>query len=214
MKLYGYWRSSCTYRVRIALYHKGIPFETVPVHLVEGGGAQHQAPYRSLNPMRQVPYLELPDGRGIAQSMAILEYLEETHPTPPLLPEHPLERARVRQLAEMVNAGVQPLQNLSVLQALKGLGVDAKAWAASWIARGLAALEAEAKRSAGTYLVGEQLTLADLFLVPQLYNARRFEVDLAPYPTLTRVEAQCLALEAFQRALPERQPDAPPDAKA
>ena len=142
--------------------------------------------------------------------MAILEYLEETHPEPPLLPAEPVGRARARQLAEMVNSGIQPLQNLAVLKALSGFGVDSKAWAASWIARGLAALEAEAARGAGHYLVGDALSFADVCLIPQLYNARRFGVDLERYPTLRRVEETCLALEAFQRAHPDAQPDAPP----
>ncbi len=209
MKLYSYWRSSCSWRVRIALNLKGLAYEYQAVHLVRGGGEQHAEAYRRLNPLRQVPTLVTGDGTAITQSLAILEYLEETHPAPPLLPEGALARARVRQLAEVVNAGIQPVQNASVLKQLEALGQDKQAWAASFIARGLAALEAMAKETAGAYLVGDAVSFADCCLVPQLYNARRYGVDLAPYPTLTRVEAACQEREAFQAAHPDRQPDAP-----
>ncbi|HVX94381.1 MAG TPA: maleylacetoacetate isomerase [Polyangia bacterium] len=215
MKLYTYWRSTSAWRVRIALAWKGLPYEAVPVHLLEGGGRQHEAAFRALNASEQVPVLELDedasDGRPLrlAQSMAILEYLEERHPTPPLLPTRPWMRARARQLAEIVNSGIQPLQNLYTQQRLKEAGADADAWNRHFIARGLAALDQAAAETAQTFLVGDALSFADVYLVPQLYNARRFGVELAPYPTLTRAEAACAALPAFQAAHPDAQPDAP-----
>ena len=214
MKLYSYWRSSCSWRVRIALNLKGLAYTYEAVHLLKDGGQQNAEPYRALNPMRTVPTLELEEGgqvRRISQSLAILEYLEERYRTPALLPEEPWLRARARMLAEMVNSGIQPLQNLSVLQFVKGeLKADDKAFAAHWNARGLAALEAVVKETAGTYCLGEQVSFADICLVPQLYGARRFAVDLTPYPTLLRIEAACNNLPAFQAAHADRQPDAAP----
>jgi maleylpyruvate isomerase len=215
VKLYTYWRSTSAWRVRIALAWKGLPCEAVAVHLLDGGGRQHEAAFRSLNASEQVPVLELDEGSSdghplrIAQSMAILEYLEERHPTPALLPASAWMRARARQLAEIVNSGIQPLQNLYTQQRLKDAGADAEAWNRHFITRGLAALEETALATAKTFLVGDALSFADVYLVPQLYNARRFGVDLAPYPTLTRVEGQCVALPAFQTAHPDAQPDAP-----
>lgn len=212
MKLYGYWRSSCSWRVRISLNLKGLSYEDVPVHLVKDGGEQHGEAHRARNPMRTVPTLEVTEGgrvHHLSQSLAILEYLEERHPSPALLPAEPLARARVRMLAEMVNSGIQPLQNLSVLQRLKGeLRADEKAWSAYWIQRGLEALQVAVQETAGTYCVGEAVSLADLCLVPQLYNARRFGVDLEPFGLLTRIESACAGLPAFQAAHPDRQPDA------
>ncbi|MET0403350.1 MAG: maleylacetoacetate isomerase [Cystobacter sp.] len=212
MKLYGYWRSSCSWRVRIALNLKGLAYESVPVHLVKDGGAQHSAAYRALNPLGVVPTLEFTEAgtvHHLSQSLAILEYLEERHPSPALLPADPVLRARVRMLAEVVNSGIQPLQNLAVLQHVKGeLKGDDKVWAARWIDRGLAGLQALAERSAGRYCVGDGVTFADVCLVPQLYGARRFGVDLAPYGVLTRIEEACASLPAFQAAHADRQPDA------
>lgn len=208
MKLHGYWRSSASWRVRLALEWKGLAYENLPVHLVQDGGQQHTEAYRAKNPMRQVPLLELDQGRALTQSLAILEYLEEVHPVPALLPEDPFLRAKVRQIAEIVNAGIQPLQNLGTLQRVQALGGDSKDWAREWIERGLAAVEQELSRYAGAFCVGDQLTFADLCLIPQLYGARRFEVDLAPYPHATRIEAACAELPAFRRAHPESQPDA------
>ncbi len=214
MKLHGYWRSSCSWRVRIALGLKGLAYEYVPVHLVKDGGAQNSDAYRALNPMRTVPTLEVEEGGRVvylAQSLAILEYLEERHPSPALLPADPVARAHVRMLAELVNSGIQPLQNLSVLQRIKGEhGVDDKAWAAHWIARGLTAFQAVAEGTAGRYCVGDTLSFADVCLVPQLYGARRFGVDLEPFGLLTRIEAECAAQPAFQAAHADRQPDAQP----
>lgn len=214
MKLYSYWRSSCSWRVRIALNLKGLAFTYEAVHLLRDGGQQNSEAYRALNPMRTVPTLEFEEGgqvRRLSQSLAIMEYLEERYRTPALLPAEPLLRARVRMLSEMVNSGMQPLQNLSVLQFVKGeLKADDKAFAAHWNTRGLAALEAAVKETAGTYCVGDSVTLADICLVPQLYGARRFGVELSPYPTLTRIEAACGQLAAFQAAHADKQPDAVP----
>ncbi|WP_373046672.1 maleylacetoacetate isomerase [Vulgatibacter sp.] len=207
MKLYGYWRSSASWRVRIALAFKGLAYEYVPVHLVKDGGEQHGAAHQRRNPMEQVPVLEV-DGVRLAQSMAILEYLEETHPAPALLPAAPFARAKARQLAEVINAGIQPLQNLGVIQQVKALGSDEKAWAAHWIRKGLAALEVEAAESAGRFLVGDAPSFADVCLVPQLYASRRFGIDPADYPTLARIEATCAALEPFAKAHADAQPDA------
>ncbi|MGO8969450.1 MAG: maleylacetoacetate isomerase [Myxococcaceae bacterium] len=212
MKLYNYWRSSCSWRVRIGLYWKQQPFSYLPVHLLKDGGQQKAEPYTRLNPMQSVPLLEVEDGGRLfhlAQSMAILEYLEERWPEPPLLPADRLARARVRQAAEIVNSGIQPYQNTSVQKHVKHeLHADEKAWARHFIGHGLRALEALLRSTAGRYAVGDQVTLADCFLVPQLYHARRYEVDLESFPTLTRVEAACTALSAFQAAHPDRQPDA------
>lgn len=215
MRLYGYWRSSASWRVRIALHYKGLPYEYVPVHLLEGGGQQHAESYRALNPMRQVPALELVDEQGqvhhLTQSLAILEYLEERYPSPPLLPAEPLARARARALAELVNSGIQPLQNLAVLQRVQSeYQADSKAWAAPWVQRGLEAFQAALAGSPGPYCLGTQPTFADVCLVPQLYGARRFGVDLTPFARLTQIEAACNLLPAFQAAHPDRQPDAVP----
>ncbi|HEX8536372.1 MAG TPA: maleylacetoacetate isomerase [Cystobacter sp.] len=214
MKLHGYWRSSASWRVRIALNLKGLAYEYVPVHLVKDGGQQHSEAYRTLNPLRTVPTLEFTEGgrvHHLSQSLAILEYLEERHPSPALLPADPLLRARVRMLSEVVNSGIQPLQNLMVLQRIKSEWKgDDKAWAAHWIDRGLGAFHAMAQQTAGRYCVGDSVSFADVCLVPQLYSARRFGVDLQPYGLLTRVEAACASLPAFQAAHADRQPDAVP----
>jgi len=213
MKLYGYWRSSASWRVRIALELKGLVYETVPVHLVLG--RQRQAEHRERNPMQQVPVLEFEmDGalRRLSQSLAILEYLEERYPEPPLLPADALERARVRELAQVVNSGIQPLHNSGVLGHLAQVAPDADgtAWGRHFIARGLVALEALTAGLTGEFMIGDTVTFADVCLVPQLYQARRFGVDLTPFETLRRVEAACAALPAFQRAHADRQPDAEP----
>jgi maleylpyruvate isomerase len=220
IKLYNYWRSSASWRVRIALAYKRVPYQYLPVHLLQDGGEQYQPQYREINPLSQVPVLELDDGsrppRRIAQSMAILEYLEERFPAPRLLPEDAWERARARMLAEMVNSGIQPLQNApGVLAYVKhALGGDEQAFARHFVSRGLAALERSALETAGAFLVGDQPSLADVCLVPQLFAARRFGVDLTPLPTLLAVERACEALAPFAEARPERQPDAKPSASA
>ena len=205
--LFGYWRSSASWRVRIALHAKGLAFETVPVHLVEDGGRQHQAAHLARNPMGQVPALRTPHGM-LTQSLAIIEYLEAQHPEPALLPADPYARAQARALAEVVNSGVQPLQNLSVLQHVEGLGADKIAWGRYWIQRGLDRLEQAVGATAGRYCVGDALSVADLCLIPQLYNARRFGCDAAGWTHLNRIEEACVAQPAFVAADPARQPDA------
>jgi maleylpyruvate isomerase len=207
VKLHSFFRSSASWRVRIALHYKGLPFDYVPVNL--GGAQQYQDEYRALNPMEQVPTLVLDDGRTLTQSLAIIEYLDETVPSPPLLPRDPYLRARTRQLAEVVNSGIQPLQNTSPLQEVKRMGGDSDAWGKKWIEKGLRALERTAADTAGRFLVGDSPSVADVCLVPQLGNARRFGLDLAPFPLLLRVDAECAKLDAFARARPDQQPDAP-----
>jgi maleylpyruvate isomerase len=210
MKLYGYWRSSSSYRVRIALHHKGIPFDYVPIHLLRDGGEQFGPEHRARSPMAKVPALELPDGRVLTESLAILEYLEETHPERPLLPGDPYLRARARMLAELVNSGIQPLQNLSVLRHVKdALGGDDKAWLAHWVGGGLAALERAVTETAGAFCVGDAPSLADVCLVPELHFARRNGLDLTALPALVRIDAACQPLPAFVAAHPDVQPDAP-----
>ena len=218
MIFYDYWRSSSAWRVRIALNIKQIVVERRVVNLAPDGGAQHKPEFRALNPMSQVPVLmiEGPPGppRTITQSMAILEYLEEQFPSPPLLPADPWRRARARQLAEMVNAGIQPMQNLSFLQRLQESGLaEPREITRHHIARGLAAMEAIAGETAGRFLVGDAPTIADLYLVPQLYSARRFNVDLSALPQLREIEASCAALPAFAAAHADVQPDAPASTK-
>ena len=209
MILYGYWRSSCSWRVRAALTLKGLDYETRPVHLTLGGGEQLTGAHRAKNPLGQVPVLELTDGRVLSQSMAILAYLEEQHPAPALLPDDAWERACARQVAEMINAGVQPLQNLAVLRHLKADHDIAPApWARHFITAGLDAVEAVVTALPGPFCVGERPSHADLCLVPQLYNARRFECDLTRWPRLLKAEDAAMALSALQLTHPDRQPDA------
>ena len=212
--LHSYWRSSAAYRVRIGLGLKGLAYETRPVHLVRDGGEQHGEAYRALNPQGLVPLLEHA-GQRISQSLAILEFLEECWPkAAPLLPADAAGRARVRALALMVACDIHPLNNLRVLQYLKreaGMeqpGVDA--WMRHWMQSGFEAMEATlaASPDTGAFCHGDTPTVADCCLVPQLYNARRFDVDLSPYPRLVAIEAHCLALPAFDAARPENQPDA------
>ncbi len=211
--LYSYWRSSCSYRVRVALNFKGLDYEYRDVHLVRDGGEQHQEAYRKLNPMGQVPSLITPDG-ALTQSMAILEYLELVKPEPSLFPGNPYQACRIRAVCETINAGIQPLQNLNVLQDLKtryGVDQDGVAeWVAHWIAKGLDAVEKEVAPHAGRFCFGDQVTAADMFLAPQVYNAVRFKVDMAQFPTLSRINGACLKEPVFQDAEPSRQPDAAP----
>ncbi len=211
--LYSYWRSSCSYRVRVALNFKGLDYEYRDVHLVRDGGEQHQEAYRKLNPMGQVPCLITPDG-ALNQSMAIMEYLELVKPEPSLFPGNPYQACRIRAVCESINAGIQPLQNLNVLQDLKtryGVDQDGVAeWVAHWIAKGLDAVEKEVAPHAGRFCFGDQVTAADMFLAPQVYNAVRFKVDMAQFPTLSRINEACLKQSVFIDAEPSRQPDAAP----
>ncbi len=211
--LYGYWRSTAAYRVRIALNLKGLVYENRPVHLVREGGEQHASAYASLNPQQLVPTLQHGE-RILTQSMAILEYVDESWADPPLLPREPRDRARVRSLAQTVVADIHPLGNLRALQYLQSpLGVDEEQraiWSRHWQALGLAAIEASLAGHAatGSFCHGDSPTLADICLIPQLYNAARWKLPLEPYPTINRIAATCAELEAFQRAEPEMQPDA------
>jgi maleylpyruvate isomerase len=206
MKLFNYWRSSASWRVRIALAYKNVAYEYVAVNLLEK--ANRADAYTAMNPIGQVPTLVLDDGRQLSQSMAILEYLEETVPRPSLLPADPYLRARARQLAEIVNSGIQPFQNLPLTARYNEHKLDAKALVASDIARGLDALQRSAEPHAGKFLVGNEPSFADVCLAPQLNAARRFGLDVATWPLLARVEEACNALPAFQIAHADRQPDA------
>ncbi|HZX78313.1 maleylacetoacetate isomerase [Lysobacter sp.] len=214
LRLYSYWRSSAAYRVRIGLNLKGLPYQTVPVHLVRDGGEQHTEAFRQTNPQGLVPVFQHGD-RVFRQSVAILEYLDETWPEPPLLPSAARDRQRVRALAQTVACDIHPLNNLRVLQYFERNWhvpqPERDGWVQHWIQEGFAALEAMLDKhpSTGTFCEGDTPTLADCCLVPQVYNARRFGVDLGAYPTVMRIEKACLALPAFEAAQPERQPDVP-----
>ncbi len=211
LTLHAYWRSSASYRVRIALNLKGLSYAIVPINLLREGGDHRRQEYLARNPQGLVPTLEV-DGVPLTQSLAILEWLEEEHPLPPLLPRDPICRAQVRSFALAIACEVSPLCNLMVREYLdRVLKLDTaqqQAWHTHWIARGLAACEAMVAGGTGPFCFGEAPTIADCVLVPQLYNARRFGIDLAPFPTLLRSEAAMLALPAVQRAAPEAQPDA------
>jgi maleylacetoacetate isomerase len=210
VKLYTYFRSSAAFRVRIALNLKGIAYEPMFVHLAKG---EHRAPaYTKVNPQALLPTLELDDGTRIHQSLAIIEYLDETHPAQPLIPKDALGKARVRSLSYLIASEIHPLNNLRVLQHLKralGQSEDqVNAWYRHWIADGLAKLEAELASNKGRFCHGEAPTMADCCLVPQIFNAKRYQSDLAPYPETMRVFEACMQLEAFDRAQPSKQPDA------
>ena len=210
--LFGYFRSSAAYRVRIALAWKGIAFDTQPVHLVKG--EQRAADYLDIQPQGLVPALRI-DGHTLGQSMAILEYLEETRPEPALLPKDAAGRAIVRWMAELIVADTHPINNLRIGNYLRGtLGQDDSAvlaWMRHWMAQGFTALEKMVARHGGAYCHGDALSLADICLVPQMYNARRFELNLADFPALTAVDERCRALPAFVTAHPDNQADSPPN---
>jgi len=213
MKLYTYWRSTAAYRVRIALNIKTMQYEQVPVHLTKDGGEQHQGQYRAKNPQGLVPTL-MDGGKLITQSLAIVEYLEEKQASPSLLPNEPSARARVRSLAQLIACEVHPLNNLRVLQYLSNeVGVSDSqktAWYHHWLAEGLGAMEMRLANESdtGQFCHGDEPGLADLCLVPQLYNARRFDFPLDDFPTLVEIDARCRDLDAFRAAAPEAQPDA------
>ncbi|WP_041634156.1 maleylacetoacetate isomerase [Magnetospirillum gryphiswaldense] len=212
MRLYTYFRSSAAYRVRIALNLKGIDYQAVPVHLVRNGGEHKSADYLALNPQGLVPALAV-DGQVLTQSLAILEYLNETHPDPALLPADPLGRARVRAIAQAIACDIHPINNLRVLQYLGGtLGLDQAAkddWYRHWVQTGLQAVEAmlAADRRTGVFCHGDQPGLADCCLVPQVFNARRFNCDLTALPTIMRIAERCEQIDAFNQAAPAQQPD-------
>lgn len=214
LRLYNYWRSSASWRVRLGLHLKGLPFEYVPVHLVREGGEQHTEAYRARNPLAQVPTLEVTHAGGrveaLTQSLAILAYLDAAFPhTPRLLPADPVALGHAWQLAEVINAGIQPLQNLATQAYVRDtLHGDAAAFTQHFVAKGIAGLEALAAQTAGTYLVGDAVTVADCCLVPQLYACRRFKIALDACPTLLAVEARLAALDAVRAAHADAQPDA------
>lgn len=211
MKLYGYFRSSAAFRVRIALNLKGLSCDTELVNLQAGD--QFSAAYKSVNPQGRVPALE-DDGALLVQSMAIMEYLEDTHPEPPLLPPDAKGKARVRGLANIIACDIHPLNNLAVLNYLKTeLGADTdgvNAWYRHWVKEGFDGMEAMLTDSpdTGRFCHGDKPGLADVCLVPQVFNARRFDCDLTPYPTILRINDACLEMDAFDRALPGNQPEA------
>ncbi|MGO4809264.1 maleylacetoacetate isomerase [Cupriavidus sp. 2MCAB6] len=212
-KLYSYFRSSASYRVRIALRLKGLPYEYVPVHLLRDGGQQLLPAYRSLNPDALVPTL-VDDDQVLIQSVAMVEYLDETHPEPPLLPGTALDRAYIRAVALEVACEIHPLNNLRVLKYLKhtlGVAEEAKdAWYRHWVELGFESVNTNLVRSgkAGRFCFGDTPTLADICLVPQVFNAQRFNIDVGRYPAIAKVFESCMALPAFQQAEPKAQPDA------
>lgn len=214
--LYNYFRSSTSYRVRIALNLKGIRYTYKPVHLINNGGEQNRPEYRSLNPTGGVPTL-VHEGRAIGESMAICEYLEQIRNDFPLLPKSPGEAARVRQFCETINSGIHSYQNLKTTQYLeKVLAISENqknAWLEHWIANGLTALETQVEKSADTFCFGAVVTLADVFLVPQIFTAQRFKIDTSKYPTLMKIVKNCEAIEAFKQAHPFCQPDTPAELK-
>ena len=210
MQLYTYFRSSAAYRVRIALNLKGLTTEMIPIHLQKQGGMNKKPEYRAVNPQMRLPALKLDSGDVLIQSLAIIEYLDEVHPQPSLLPADPLERAKVRALAQLIACDIHPLNNVGPLRHLKNeLGQDQSkidAWYHHWVAEGFDALEALIEPA--PYAFGNTVTLADLCLVPQVYNARRLKVPLERFPKVVAVDAACAKLAAFEQARPENQLDA------
>ena len=210
MKLYSYFRSSAAYRVRIALNLKGIAYDTISIHLIKDGGHNKRPEFRAINPQMRVPVLVTPAGDTLTQSLAIIEYLDETHPQPPLLPKDPIARAKVRALAELIARDIHPLNNTSPLRYLKrDMGQEQSTidtWYHHWVITGFEALEAMIGE--GPYLCGKDVTLADTCLVPQVANARRLKVPLDKFPKIVAADAACLKLPAFDKARPENQPDA------
>lgn len=208
MKLYTYFRSSAAYRVRIALNLKELPYEMIPVHLTKDGGRHKSAEYRAINPQMRVPTLELSNGDRILQSLAIIEYLDEVFPEPALLPVDAIDRAHVRAVSQIIAADIHPLNNLVVLNAMKKLGHDQDAvddWYRSWVLAGFDAIEQLLKP--GPYAFGSRVTIADLCIVPQVFNARRFKTPLERFPNIMAVDAECAKLAAFDKARPDNQPD-------
>lgn len=212
MKMFTYFRSSAAYRVRIALNLKGLAYEAIPIHLLRNGGEQLTSDYRAVNPAGLVPVLE-DEGTTITQSLAIIEYLDETRPQVPLMPTDALGRARVRALAMAIACDIHPIANLRVLKYLTGtMGVSEEAkneWFRHWVREGLAALEIQLARDpqTGRFCHGDTPTLADCCLVPQVFNAQRFNIDMLAYPTISRINAVCCELPAFAAAHPSQQPD-------
>jgi len=210
VKLYSYFRSSAAYRVRIALNLKGLSSEMISIHLQKEGGLNRKPQYRAINPQMRVPALALDSGEVLTQSLAIIEYLDEVHPQPPLLPDDPVERAKVRALAQLIACDIHPLNNVAPLRFLKNeFGLDQgriDGWYHHWILEGFTALESMLRGTPYTW--GEEVTLADVCLAPQVYNARRLRVPLQRFPKIVAVDAACGKLAAFDKARPENQPDA------
>lgn len=210
MKLYGYWRSGAAYRTRIGLELKGVKYEHVGVHLIRDGGEHKKPAYAAINPQMRVPSLVLDDGSVLFQSSAILEWLEETHPTPALLPKDPVQRARIRGVCAIIGADVHPLGNVAPLNYLRRtFGADdvaVNAWVGHWITQGFAGVEPLIEGK--SFAFGDTPSMADVYIVPQVFAAKRFKVPLDAFPKLTRVYETCITLDAFKRAAPESQPDA------
>ncbi len=208
MKLYTYFRSSAAYRVRIALNLKDLPYEMISIHLTKDGGKHKKPEYKAVNPQMRVPTLELSNGDRILQSLAIIEYLDEVFPEPALLPADAIDRAHVRAVAQIIACDIHPLNNLVALNYLKKLGHDQATvdeWYRSWVLAGFEAIEPLLKP--GPYAFGNRVTLADICLVPQVFNARRFKTPLDPFPKILSIEEACAKLPAFDKARPENQPD-------
>mmetsp|Transcript_58256 Transcript_58256/g.66491 ORF Transcript_58256/g.66491 Transcript_58256/m.66491 type:complete len:216 (-) Transcript_58256:113-760(-) len=206
--LFSYWRSSCSWRLRIALNMKGIEYEYKGVHLVKDGGEQHNEEYKKMNPAGLVPTLCI-DGHTLTESIAVMEYLDETRTENPLLPKDSYKRMQARQLCQIINSGTQPIQNLRILQKIEGeLGGDKMKWGREAIENGLKTFEETLKNTRGKYCVGDEVTMADICLVPQLYNAGRFSVDMTQFPNINEVHENLKVLKAFEDAIPENQPDA------
>lgn len=208
--LYSYFRSSCSWRVRIVLAHKKIDYDYKAIHLVRDGGEQHKDEFRALNPLEQVPAFQLGD-KVLTQSVAIMEFLEEMYPQHALLPKDPWKRAKVREIVEMICSGTQPIQNLSVMNMARDDPPERVRWSNYWITRGLAGVEVILEQTAGKYCLDDHVTLADCCLIPQIYNANRFSVDMEAFPIINRVARHLEALPAFKAAHPSAQPDCPTD---
>lgn len=216
LKLYNYFRSSTSYRVRIALHSKNLPFVYEPIHLLKDGGEQHSPAFRAINPMGEVPTL-VHGSEVLSQSLPIMEYIDEVFPQNSYLPKDPATKAKVRQVCEHINSFMHPISNLKVLQFLEtkhGYDLAAKeGWIQHWSAKGFQALETLAQQSSGLYFFGDSVTMADFVLIPQMFSAQRFNVNLEKYPHLNKVNSNCLKLEAFQKAHPYRQVDTPAELK-
>ena len=210
MKLYSYFRSSAAFRARIALNLKGLSYETLSVHLTKDGGHHRKDAYRAVNPQMRIPALALSGGDVLVQSLAIIEYLDEVYPDPALLPADAVDRARVRAVAQIIACDIHPVNNSGTLNFLRGpMGLDqAKldAWYVNWVQAGFDAIETMVRP--GPYAFGSKITIADICLVPQLYNARRMKVPIDRYPKIIAIDAACMKLSAFEKARPENQPDA------
>ena len=212
IQLFSYYRSSASYRVRVALHHKGLEFTYKPVHLIQNSGEQNTPEFRELNPMGEVPCLVI-DDHVINQSMAIFTYLDAVFPENPLFPKDNYKKAKVIELCEHINAGIHPIQNLKVLRKIereyKADQEEKNKWAAYWIVRGFQAIENMLQANSGSYCFGDDVTAADMFLCPQVYNANRFGVDMSLFPLIEKVEQSCLQLDSFRNAYPGVQPDTP-----